>query len=186
MQRRQHGQRQPDVLGVIDHHPAEAARRDAGYGHRKTVHRDRPADDGGVEVAAIFPIRPAHDGHGDGRVRLVVRGPDEAAERGLHAEHREETAGHADAADPLRLRRAIAHAKESSEIVIDAGHPGEGRQDVVVREKILVLPPGESVEMRLILKPVRRLHELLGTLDRQTAQHQRVDEAEDGRIGPDA
>ena len=76
--------------------------------------------------------------------------------------------------------------KEGPEIVIDAGHPREVREDVVVRQKVLVLPPGERVEVRLVLKPMRRFHELLGMLHRQLAQHQRVDQAEDGRIGPDA
>ncbi len=67
--------------------------------------------------------------------------------------------------------------------VLNASDP---RKDVIVIPKVLVTLQGENVQRGIARILIQEFHKLLRTIDRQHAQDQGVNEAEDGRVGADA
>ena len=103
-----------------------------------------------------------------------------AAEGRPHAERGEEVARDVLAVDRLRLESFPGYLKAG------AGDRQKVRERLVVIAKVLVVPPREGAHARLSGISAQQLDELFRVAHRQRAEHQRVDQAEDRRVGADA
>ena len=182
-QRRLHQDRHADVRRGRRIEAGEARRRDADDRHRVVVDRDLPADDLRVALEAVHPVVVAED---DDRVAVVdavvlLRGED-APDRRLHAQHREEVAGHQLRVDPLGLvvdRQRRGHVAPRD----DLGERGALLLEVHVHGVGVHPAPHVAAVVRPLLVD---LHQRAGVGDRQAPQHHLVDQREDRGRRPDA
>ena len=79
-----------------------------------------------------------------------------------------------------------AHAKEGADIVIEANISARAEKTWLWARKYWYCRQEKASKCGSSLNRYRGSTNCSDSVHRQTAQHQRVDEAEDGRIGPDA
>ena len=178
------------------------------FGHHvRDIERRRQAADGAREVGRPHPdhrVRAAADAHlvsDDVRVasecalpvsivehhdrmpaaRDVVARQQGASDRGIDSQHREVAAG-----DRLRRRQANAStlpAVDRQRYEIGGRDVAEHRGGAVA--DILEIGVGQRAELERCLVQIE-VDYLFRPLDRRIAKDHRVDEAEDGGVGPDA
>ncbi len=170
----------PDVRMMLHFDPAEARPRDADHLQRLAIHHHGLPERARIGIEAIAPELVAQNRHGMGFRSAIVLLGDQPAERRPHAQKAEVVARHILELGELHSVRALA-----AEAAL--GHAGARRRPI---EHIRA--PGQ-VEIQRIrdksLPPAARaveVDELLGMGHRQHAQHQRVYQREDRRVGADA
>ncbi len=156
----------------------ELRRGDADDREGRAIERHRLADDVRRAAEAPLPetIADDHDRAVLAASAHVVRLGEGAAENRRHAQHLEETAARHDAVGVVRL--AAARQVEAGRAI------GEGPVEQLGIARAQLLP--QRVGPGRPLLAGQQLDEMLGLLDRQGAQHQRVDDREDRRVGADA
>ena len=168
--------------GREDRREVERGRQDADDAGGLVVQDQRGPDDGGVRREAPHPERMAED-HGLRAVPRGFLGAERAAHSRLHTQDLEEIVRHRHGAETLRLavpaEDGIADAVEGKE----AGNCGHrlGPLAQIHHVSRLSRLPREAAGV-----VVRDPDQALGIRERQGAQEQRVDHAEDGGARPDA
>ena len=111
---------------------------------------------------------------------MIVGWNDHSSHRGWHTQCFEETANHILTVDRRGLeplaRNLETRRREADQI-------GEY---VVLVAKVFVDTPAEGEVTRFTWEPAHQLDQLRRLMHRQRAQHERVDEAEDGGVGADS
>ena len=173
------GRRDPDVRGTLDHETVEPWRGDADDRERVAVDAHRAAQHPGVAIESGSPPAVADDRH---RVIRWVRRP---ADDRRHAEVAEEVRR-----DPIDLAGRLRRAVDSDRGTVEAPEADDVGHDLAVsahRIEDRRLKNGKRFP-----EPARHdrndldLHEAVRRADRQRAQQQTVDEAEERRVGADA
>ena len=175
-----------------DHHPRrEHGRHDApevadiGFGSNADDGVSEPADtkglpqDTGVATISVLPITVAEHDHSVPAGRNVVFGQEQPPELRLDTKCREIVACHGFARNHLDALRVI-------ELHDEEPRAGDLREHFGgAFFKILVVGPGEDAVLEIGARQVN-LDELLGLVERSLPDQDRVDEAENGRIGPNS
>ena len=178
---RLHRHRQPDGRPEPTCSPKNAARRDADDRRRHAIHVIRLPRIAGSRLNRLFQYDQLTTATAASAAPSWSScGPISRPIAGCSAEHREEGAHDILAVDGSRPRRPPAH--------LEAGrrHADQFREHVVVDRESARRTPREAVHARLAGIPAQQLDELLRFAHRQRAQHQGVEQAENGGVGADA
>jgi hypothetical protein len=164
-------------------HAEKPPRRDTDHGGLHAVDHEPLADDGRISMKPIGPRCPAQDRHRCTRgAERVVLGTEQPADGRRRAEHREVVADNVFAVDRVGVDAV------RTEMETGRRHTDQIREHVGLIAKSLVVLPGVRVGRRLAR--IRVLAEELDEVARiphwQRAEHQGVDQAEDGGVGADA
>ena len=165
----------PEIPGL--RHEIEPRRHDAEDPVRQPVHADVAPHDCRIAAEAPPPQVVAED---DDLLapRLVLLGAEGAAEGRRDAEDVEKRPGDADAGHPRRcLPRREVEAREL--------HRRDARKDVRALGEGDVIS-GREVGLDRARRGCRDVHQSLRPRHRQRAQHDRIDDAEDGGRGADS
>ncbi len=174
-----HRRREPHLGGNRRHHPAEVLRRHTNHGEQLPVHAELPAEHGAIASKAPLPEAIRQDGHREPVPCGILFGGEGAAEHGAHAEDGEVPLGHQLTED--EVRRAVDRGV-AEEIRVPRQPRQRGYLPLVVDEvgdrRRLVLGRRGLVSVDV--------HQLLRAIDGERAVEDRVDDAEDGAVDPDA
>src|ERR1019366_4829028 len=161
----------------------ETRRGDAHYGHGVVVHQEFPPDDVPVGGETRHPIFVAQDDGGMAFVdAIVLLGREHPADGGAHAERLEVVAGYEFGVDSLGLT-AEAEGNGGAEA---AEHAGE-RLRLFLEILVHRVRRHARSAIASYVRPGGPDHdELFGLRHGQEAQHQLIDQGEDGGVGADA
>ncbi len=98
----------------------------------------------------------------------------------MHAQHREETAGHAFCVDEFRFESVALNVPPRTAFCGDAG------EDVIVLAVVVIALPRKVIARRIAGVVDQKLHQLSRIAHWQQSKEQRVHQAEDGGIGADS
>jgi hypothetical protein len=159
--------------------------KNADDGDRGIVESERAADDGRVGGEAALP-KTTTEKDGLGTVPFAFLSVEEPAELRLHAEKREKIFRNGNAGEALRFtlagELAVSHAIESK----IGGHVGEGLIVGAQIEEVVYLDGCDGEAALAIVPMIGNPHEAGGVAERQGADEEGVDDAEDGAAGADA
>ena len=177
---------------LIDHHPrCEDSRHDTpevtgiGFGSHTDNGVSKPADtkglphDTGVAAIGVLPIAVAEHDHRVSAGRDIVFGQEQPAELRLDTKCPEIVAGHGLARDHLDALGVIELHDEEPR----AGDLREHFGGTFL--EVLVVGPREDAVLEIGARQVD-LDQLLGPFERNLPDQDSVDEAENGRIGPNS
>ncbi len=180
--------RNPRRGGIGTNRVAEEVRRsDAGHGHVQPVQDDVAADDRWVEPEACPRTVAQHD-HGR-RPRPVIVWLQQPSRGSLHPKHAEVVGGDELSGDRFGHAAAAAAQADRKGVRLKRRQVGKlGRVAAQVIEQGVGQegPAGLQSRVHAAVVGVAQPIELLWALDRERPQQERVDQREDGGVGPQA
>ncbi len=169
--------------------PGEALRHDADDVEGLAIERERPADDGGLAAVAALPQSVAQDRHALAAGDFVVSRERVPHDR-LHAQHVEEAGRRALHPEVFRFAAGLLHGHRPT------GDGGHGLEHLLLGGPVHVVlgrGAGDAERIRRGIggaeegrTPLADGDEPVVFVEWQAAQHDRVDDGEDGRRGADA
>jgi hypothetical protein len=178
---RRHRRRHPHVRRRPDLKAEERGRCDANHRCLDTGQHDPATQHRAIEIELSLPVGPTDDRDAGSRRRgPIVPWCNEPPDRRLHTDCGEKRSG-----DVLALH-GLDITTVSRQLEARGRHADQIREHVVVIAKMLVHTRCEEIHPRVARVLPRELHQSFGLLDRQIAQHQRVNHAEHRGVRGDA
>ncbi len=173
--------RYPDAGANSHARSGVRTRRNADDGLRRIVHPDALAENRRITMQPCSPVGPAHDRHFTVTARQDICWTDQASYRGPQPKRWEVIPQHFFQDQGLRLGTLGTHMRQIVE-----PRASQRRENMVVIAEVLIARPAPVTAAWFTGILLQDLDELLRMLDRERAQHHRVEQAVDGGVGADA